>query len=72
MKLPTMTPLKSSNIKEVGHVAARLFVRFNSGKHVYSYPDESGALHKKFVAASSPGGFFREHVMGLTHQKHDV
>ena len=72
MKIPTLTPVKSSNIEAVGHGPGGLFVRFKGGG-VYSYPDAKADLHKDFLAAESPGSFFRSNVMGkLRHVKHDA
>lgn len=71
MKVPTLTPVKSSNIEAVGHSAAGLFVRFKGGG-LYSYPDAKADLYKKFVEAESPGSFFRTDVMGkFRHERHD-
>jgi len=63
MKIPTLTPVKSSNIEAVGHGSGGLFVRFKGGG-VYRYPDASADIHKEFLKAESPGGFFRSHIRG--------
>lgn len=72
MKLPTMTPLKSSNIEATGHDKAGLHIRFKGGGH-YTYPDAGEDVHKRLVAAESPGSFFRSEIMGkFSHRRHDV
>lgn len=67
MTLPTMTPVKSSNIEEVGHDGEALFLRFRSAKpgvpgRVYRYPTAGADLHAEVLAHSSPGTWFRERV----------
>lgn len=71
VKLPTLTPVKSSNIEAVGHGAHGLFVQFKGGG-IYQYLDAPASLHKEMLAAESVGSFFRSRVKGrYPHVRHD-
>lgn len=73
MKMPTMIPVKSSNVQEVGHSdAAGLFVRFNGGG-LFQYPDAPKHVFDEIVQSDSPGRAFQQHVRGkYIHKKHDA
>jgi hypothetical protein len=53
------TAVKSTNIKSVGYdpKSKTLEVEFHSGA-VHEYESVPAAVHQKFSAARSPGGFF--------------
>ena len=72
MKVPKLTPVKSSNIQSVGHNDHGLFVRF-SGGGLYSYPGAPKSLCDQMVEAESAGKFFRANVAGkFKHVQHDA
>ena len=63
--LPTMTPVKSTNIHSVGHDGSALYVRFQ-GKHtagkIYRYPTAGVEHHEALLAADSPGRHFLDRI----------
>lgn len=63
MKIPTLTPVKSTHLKAIGHSAAGLFVQFESGA-VAVYPKATKAVHDELLKAESAGKAFRETVRG--------
>ena len=72
MKVPKLTPVKSSNIQSVGHNDYGLFVRF-AGGGLYSYPGAPKSLYDQMVEAESVGKFFRAKVSGkFAHRQHDA
>lgn len=72
MKVPKLTPVKSSNIQSVGHNDHGLFVRF-AGGGLYQYLDAPKSLYDEMVAAESAGKFFRANVAGkFKHRQHDA
>ena len=72
MKMPTMVPVKSSNLQAVGYSNHGLFVRF-AGGGLYSYPGAPKSIYDEIVQAESPGGAFREKVHSkYPHLKHDA
>lgn len=71
MKMPTMVPVKSSNLQSVGYSDSHgLFVRFSGGA-LYSYPEAPKSVFDEVVQAESPGRVFREKARHYTHKKHD-
>lgn len=71
MALPTMKPVKSSNIDSLGHRGGTLFVRFKSGA-VYSYKDVPASVYQAGLAAESVGSWFSSKVRGsYAHTSHD-
>lgn len=72
MKVPKLTPVKSSNVAALGHSGNRLFVRFNGGG-LYSYDGVSEDLYREGLAAESAGRWFREKIQGtFSHTRHDA
>lgn len=72
MKIPTLTPVKSSHIQAIGHGSAGLFVQFSGGA-VALYPEGTKALHDEMLKAESVGTAFREKVRGkLAHRMIDA
>lgn len=64
-----LKPVKSSNIKAIGHDGADLHVEFANGGR-YSYAGVPGELHQRLMQTDSPGKFLRAHVVGkFPHQK---
>ena len=68
--LPTMVPVKSSNVEAVGHdpKTNTLHVRFNGGVH-YSYEDVSVEKHHELLAAKSIGAFVHGKIKGAHKQR---
>jgi len=58
---PTMTPVTSSNLAEVGHDGAALWVRFRGGR-LYRYPGCGAEHHDALIAAQSPGNYFLDRI----------
>lgn len=60
------TPVKSSNIKSVGHDPATktLEVEFNSGG-VWRYADVPAEKHQALIGADSIGKHFGQHIKGV-------
>jgi hypothetical protein len=58
MKVPTLTPVESSNIQKIGYGDNRLFVQFQGGK-TYSYPGAPKKLHDDMLKSDSVGRFFQ-------------
>jgi hypothetical protein len=58
MNIPTMIPVESSQISEIGHDPATetLFVQFKRGG-LYSYANVPATKHARFVASESKGKF---------------
>ncbi|MFA7290936.1 MAG: KTSC domain-containing protein [Rhodocyclaceae bacterium] len=59
-----MHSVKSSQIKEIGHEAETLAVRFNTGA-LYHYAGVSAQTFGEFLAAASVGSFFGAHIKGV-------
>ena len=59
----TMTPVKSSVLKEIGHNPAKntLVVQFTSGEF-YAYANVTGKQYKAMNEADSAGKWFAEHI----------
>lgn len=69
--IPTMKPVKSSNVEAVGHHAERneLHVRFKGGAH-YVYAGVSPEIHESLHAAESIGRFIAQHIKpNYTHRR---
>jgi hypothetical protein len=63
------SPVKSSNIKSVGHDGASLLdVEFSSGT-VYRYSDVPAKLYSEMISAPSVGSFFAANVRGKFESK---
>jgi KTSC domain-containing protein len=72
VKVPSLIPVKSSQIEGVGFGAAGLFIRF-SGGGLYQYPDAPKHVFDELVQAESVGKAFHAKVKGrYTHVKHDA
>lgn len=71
MKLPTMVPVKSSNLQAIGYDNRGLWVRFAGGA-LYQYPDARRSVYDEILRAESPGKVFREKARTLDHRKHDA
>lgn len=70
-KLPTLHPLKSSNIEAAGHEGTDLFIRFKGGA-VYHYEGVSKAVYDNMLKSPSIGSFVATQVRGkYTHRKLD-
>lgn len=63
MKLPQMTPVKSTNVKAIGHSDDGLFVEFHKSG-VYRYPDVPHTMFERGLMSDSPGGWLRSEIMG--------
>ncbi len=61
MKVPTLKPVKSSNIEAVGFDSHGLHVQFKGGK-LYTYPKASKHVHDEMLKAESVGKYFFAHV----------
>jgi hypothetical protein len=71
MKVPTLTPVESSNIQKIGYGDNRLFVQFQGGK-TYSYPGAPKKLHDDMLKSDSVGRFFGTISSGkFPHELHD-
>lgn len=71
MKLPTLTPVKSSNIQALGWNDDGLWVRFHGGA-LYRYPMATKKLYDDAFKVESVGAWFRDNVRGkLEHLKID-
>lgn len=55
------SPIKSSQIKSVGHDGDTLEVEFNSGS-VYRYKGVPADTYGQLLLADSAGRFFRDHI----------
>lgn len=66
----TRKPVRSSNIKSVGHDPATntLEVEFHSGAR-HQYPDVSEQTYRDFIAAPSVGKYFHRNVKPLGGEK---
>jgi hypothetical protein len=62
----TLTPVKSSQISEIGHDPATntLAIRFNGGKKLYHYEGFTAEDFTKFKGAPSIGKHFGAHIRG--------
>ena len=62
----TMTPVKSSTVKAVGHDPATntMDVQFHSGEKVYTVPNVSAEQHQAFMNAPSKGKHFYKYFRG--------
>lgn len=70
--MPTMVPVKSSNLQAVGYNNAGLWVRFSGGA-LYQYPEAPKKVFDEIVQSESPGSAFRQTVHGkYTHRRHDA
>jgi lysyl-tRNA synthetase class 2 len=60
-----MTPVKSSNIKAIGHdpAAKKLRVEFTNGG-LYEYQDVAPHHYSTMLSHESPGKYFAQHVRG--------
>jgi len=68
-KLPTMKPVKSSNVEAVGHEGGDLFIRFKGGA-VYHYEGVSKAVYENALKAPSIGSFVATQIRGkYTHRR---
>lgn len=56
-----MTPVKSSNLVEVGYKNNNLFILFNTGV-VYGYSNVPREIFDRLLVASSVGKFFHSHI----------
>jgi hypothetical protein len=56
-----LTPVKSSNIKAVGHKDGVLYVEFKGGK-TFSYEDVSETKYHEFINSNSVGSFFARNI----------
>jgi len=56
-----LTPVKSSNIKAVGHKDGVLYVEFKGGK-TFSYEDVSETQYNEFIKSDSVGSFFARNI----------
>lgn len=63
MTLPTMRPIQSSTVAEIGHDGAALYVRFKGGD-VYRYPGAGGHHIEAMTGHKSPGAYFQREVRG--------
>jgi hypothetical protein len=63
MTLPTMHPITSSTIAEIGHDGASLYVRFKGGD-LYRYPGAVAGHVETMKGHESPGAYFHAQVRG--------
>lgn len=56
-------PVTSSNIQQVGHQNADLFITFNSGG-TYRYDGVQESVFEEMLAAESVGKFFHARIKG--------
>lgn len=63
MTLPTMTPIQSSTVSEIGHDGAHLYVRFKGGA-LYRYPGADASHVETMAGHKSPGSYFQAEVRG--------
>ncbi len=63
MKVPTLTPVQSSNIQAVGYSNQGLFVRFIGGG-TYHYPDAPKSVFDEMVKSDSVGRYFAHKIRG--------
>ncbi len=59
MKNVKFQPVKSSQIKEIGHVQDTLFIRFRNNK-LYSYAPVTAEKFEEFKSAESIGSYFHK------------
>ena len=62
-ELPTMVPVKSSNLAAVGHANEKLYIRFKQGV-VYKYHGVSSQAHQALMRAPSQGSHFARFIKG--------
>jgi KTSC domain len=71
MSLPSLTPVKSSNIASIAHRDGKLFVKFIGGNSVYEYEGVPAKVHEDLLASDSVGRHFAHHVKGkYSHRIH--
>ena len=63
MKLPTMTPVQSSNLAALGYDANGLFVAFRNGS-TYRYPSVPREVYEGALEAPSVGSWFAGAIRG--------
>lgn len=67
LKSPTLHPIQSSTVAEIGHDGNALLVRF-VGKDgpgaLYRYPGADAAHVDAMRGHESPGAYFQKHVRG--------
>ena len=56
-----LTPVKSSNIKAVGHKDCTLYVEFKNGR-TFSYEDVSNEKYERLMTSDSIGSFFARNI----------
>lgn len=72
MKVPHLTPVKSSNLQSVGYDHRGLFVRFQGGT-TYHYADVPKSVFEELVKADSPGRTFQSLIRGkYVHRQVDA
>ncbi len=59
--LPSMVPVVSSNLKEVGYRQGSLYVHFHNGS-VYRYDNVPQPLAERLMTSPSAGKFFNKHI----------
>jgi hypothetical protein len=74
-QVPAMTPVKSSNIAEVGHDGAALYVRFKGKSEgergpLYRYRGVAAEHAPAMIASESPGSYFHRAIKGA-HYPHE-
>lgn len=70
--LPTMNPVKSSNIDAIGYRGTTLYIRFKGGG-LYSYEGVPSEVYHAGLAAESVGSWFRSKISGTYgHERHDA
>lgn len=70
-----LTPVKSSQVKAVGHDPATntLAVQFAHGLgSIYHYPNVTAEQHAEFVGAESIGKHFGQHIKALPFEKYEA
>jgi hypothetical protein len=71
MSIPTLTPVKSSNIAEVGHRGDKLFVKFIGGNSIYEYDGVPASLYDDLLKSDSIGRHFAQTIKGkFSHRIH--
>jgi len=63
VKVPSLTPVDSSNLQAIGFSAAGLFVRFKGGG-LYRYPEVPRVVFDRGMDAESKGKWFRAEISG--------
>lgn len=64
MKLPSMNPVKSSNVKAVGYMDNDLYVEFHNGG-IFRHRNVPADMHKAIMNTDSVGKFYQARIKGF-------